>query len=168
MSVPPIKQQERSKWCWAACTMYVCKLFQTHQDLTQGVLVSRILQKPICQTNFPDPSCNIMVDLGVALHFVGHLRGRTLEGRLTQEQIIQIFNTGAKPIGCQIRFPNFGHAVIIADARQNSTGALFLSIADPGTGNIHTISYGEFCSNYLLMGGRWIRTYLTDSLFHNL
>ena len=165
MPVPDIQPQLRTKWCWAACTIYVCQLYRTHPGLSQGRLVSRVLNKPICQTNFPDPNCNTMLDLGVSLRFVGHLDGAPIEGRLTTQEIIHIFSHGGKPIGCQVRFPDFGHAVVIADARQNSAGTLFLIIADPGTGSINTVTYSEFCNDYLQRGGRWIRTYLTKKLF---
>jgi hypothetical protein len=161
MPVPDIQIQSRSKWCWAACTVYVCQLYQTHSGLSQGTLVSRILRRPVCQTNFPDPSCNIMLDLGVSFNFVGHLHGAPIDDRLAPQEILHIFSRGREPIGCQVRFPEFGHAVVIADARVNSAGVLFLAIADPGAGSIHTVTYGEFCSDYLRRGGRWIRTYLT-------
>jgi hypothetical protein len=158
---PPIQSQLRNKWCWAACTVYVCQLYRTHPGLSQGGLVSRVLKRPICQTNFPDPNCNTMLDLAVSLDFVGHLDGAPIDGRLSPQEIISIFNNGAEPIGCQVRFPDFGHAVVIAGARQNNAGILFLTIADPGSGTINTVTYNEFSSDYLRRGGRWIRTYLT-------
>lgn len=162
MPLPDIQQQLRSKWCWAACTVYVCQLYDTHPGLSQGELVSRVLKRPICKTNFPDPNCNTMQDLAVSLDAVRHLKGAPIQGRLTQQEILQIFRRGGEPVGCQIRFPDFGHAVVIAGASQNSLGTLFLNIADPGTGSIHTVTYNEFCSDYLHREGRWIRTYLTQ------
>lgn len=161
MPIVNIQPQFRSKWCWAACTVYICELYQSHPGLSQRALVSAILNRSICKTNFPDPNCNVMLDLGTSLNFVKHLDGLPIEGRLSPQEIINLFNRGNGPIGCQVRFPDFGHAVVITNARPSGAGTLFLTIADPGSGSIHTVSYGEFCSDYLQRGGRWIRTYLT-------
>ena len=161
MPIPDIQPQLRSKWCWAACTIYICQLYRDTRVLSQGSLVSRILGRPSCQTNIPDPACNVMLDFATALNCVGHLDRAPIDGRLSPQQIINIFRQSGNPIGCQVRFPDFGHAVVIADIRQNNVGALFLYIADPGSGSIYTVNYNEFCSDYLHRGGRWIRTYLT-------
>jgi hypothetical protein len=162
MPIPPIQPQLRSKWCWAASTLYICELYQTHPGLSQGSLVSEVLRRPICQTNFPDPNCNVMVDLATSLDFVGHLDGDPIEDKLSQQDIIRIFSARGEPIGCQVQFEDFGHAVVIADARRDSAGTLFLYVADPGTGSINTVTYPEFSNDYLQRGGRWIRTYLTQ------
>lgn len=159
--VPPIQRQMRSKWCWAACTVYVCTLYRSHPGITQGNFVARALNRPICQTNFPHPECNTMFDIGAAFNLVGHLAGTPIEGTLSPQELTDRFRQGGRPIGCQIRFPTLGHAVVIVDIRTDPAGRLFLVIADPGSGAINTVPYEMFRTNYLSMGGRWIRTYLT-------
>lgn len=158
---PPIQQQQRTKWCWAACTVYVCSLYRSNPGITQKRFVAQALGMRVCQSNFPHPDCNRMFDLGIAFNTVGHLAGDPIDGALTPEEIIGFFRQGPRPIGCQIRFPELGHAVVIADIRIDQANRLFLVVADPGNGTINTVPYEMFRTNYLGRSGRWIRTYLT-------
>jgi len=145
--------------------VYVCSLYHTHAGLTQRQFVARALNQPVCGTNFPAPACNVMFDLGAAFKLVGHLApGQPVERALTSDELKQHFLDQKKPIGCQVRFPTFGHAVVIADIRIDAAGKLFLVVADPGSGAINTVPYEMFRSNYLNHDGHWVRTYMTQQI----
>jgi hypothetical protein len=161
LTVPPIGQQRMSNWCWAACTVYICKLYNTHIGLTQGQIVAQVLGNNSCNSNFPHPSCDQIFDLGRSFQFVNHFR-QVVDGPLTPDQLINLFNNDGRPIGCQVRFPTFGHAVVIPDIRVDVNGHLFVVVADPGRGSINTVPYSVFRNDYQGHGGRWVRTYLTQ------
>jgi hypothetical protein len=162
--VPNIQQQIMSNWCWAACTVYVCSLYQSHPGITQRQLVAEVLNNPICSSNFPSPNCNAQLDLAIAFRKVGHLSpNQPIERPLTPDEIISAFEVN-RPIGCQIRFPSFGHAVVISDIRISNANQLFLVVADPGSGSINTVPYSILRNNYLNHGGLWTRTYFTQPI----
>ena len=101
------------------------------------------------------------MDLAVPFAAVGHLEDPPFESPLTSHQVINFFDRGGICLGCQIFFPDFGHAVVIAGIQLDASGDLFLVVADPGSGSINTVPYDVFRTNYLGQGGQWTRTYFT-------
>jgi hypothetical protein len=154
----PIERQLMTNWCWAACTQSVCEYYGTNQGITQKRLVAIALKLPICNTPRYFPACNKTYDFGTSLDYVGHLDGDPVESSLAEDNVSAAVRHGV--IGCQMEIPRIGgHAVLIISARRDSTGTLFLHIADPSDASILTMRYQQFRNDFRGTGGRWIRTY---------
>jgi len=157
-----IQRQRFSNWCWAASTLFVCDCYDTHDNLNQPKLVARVLNIPACASEFPSPACNRTHDLGDAFERVDHLQN-SINQPLSPTELINRFNNGEGPIGCQMILPETGggHAVVMIDAIRNSVGRFFVKVGDPADGSILTIPYEVFRNNYRGHGGYWIRSYTT-------
>jgi len=159
---PVVQKQRFTNWCWAAATVYVCSIYKTHPGLTQAQLAASVLQLPACASGFPYPICNQTCDLSMALQKVGHLHTAPVNSPLTAQQLVNIFTTGPRPLGCQINLPGIGgHAVVISNIITDHTGRLFLKVADPFDGAMLTMPYEHFRNDYRGHKGNWIRSYYT-------
>jgi hypothetical protein len=119
---------------------------------------------PICTSPKPLPPCNKIFDFGLALNNMGHLSGISVERPLTQAELRIALQQG-RPVGCQMEIPQIGgHAVIVVSGKPDSSGSLFLRVADPSDGSILSISFSALRSNYRGIGGQWVRSYFTKPM----
>jgi hypothetical protein len=160
----PIERQRMSNWCWAACTTAISNFYEEERRFTQGQLVAKMLNMPICRSISPSIMCNKKKDYGAALDNMGHLSNHTIEGPLSSDQLLAALRTG-RPIGCQMDIPQIGgHAVVIISGKTDSNNRLFLRVADPSDGSILVMSFSSMRNNFRATGGRWVRTYLTKPI----
>lgn len=155
-----IERQMMSKWCWAACTVSICKYYNSPQ-ISQKQLVAQVNNKPFCATGPLIPFCNDPADLGDALRAVGHLSA-SFESQLSEGTMVDSLNA-RQPVGCQLYLPYLGggHAVIVYACYRSSDGSYIFRVADPADGALLIMRYQEIQSNYRGSTGRWLRSYTT-------
>lgn len=160
----PIERQRMSNWCWAACTTAISSFYEGGHTFTQQQLVASILNQPLCRSINPSSSCNKKVDFGFALEKVGHLSGDVVEDPLSSVELITALRRGT-PVGCQLDIPQIGgHAVVAILGKLDTSGILFVRVADPSDGSILTMSFSSLRNNFRSTGGRWVRSYFTKPL----
>jgi len=159
-----IEKQQMSNWCWAACTVSIHKFYEKNTAFSQRQLVSKVLQMPICTTPKPLPPCNKTFDFGKALNTVGHLFGNSIDNPLLPDELDKELQAG-RPVGCQMDIPQIGgHAVIVISGTTDTSGTLFLRVADPSDASILSMSFSMLRNNFRGIGGRWVRSYFTKPI----
>jgi len=154
----PIEEQLHSNWCWAACTVAVCRYYDSYPGITQPRLVAQVFDFPPCETGIPYPRCNQNCDFAIPLKHVGHLMGDTIDDPLSELQLLGALQSGM--VGCQIDVPIIGgHAVLVVSAKKDSGKAMF-HVADPSDGSMNTMSFYELRNNFRETHGRWVRSYM--------
>lgn len=130
----PVSQQEKSNWCWAACTQMVCKFYG--ENPSQADIVTFTFGSPVNQGG----NINHM-GLALANWNVG---ATGLSGKLTYTEIEGDINSGSPII-----VGRNGHAEVIrgfyTDTSNNKYNVYFI---DPWDGSYNIVSYPVFSSTW--------------------
>jgi len=155
-----IERQIMSNWCWATCTLAICR-FYNYQIADQYHVVADLTKIPRCAFPPPVGVCNVEVNVADALTHYGRLN-REQDTALSDVDTLSYVGGGSVPVACQLYLPTIGgHAVVIYNGYRVQSGQLVLNVADPADGALLTMTYDQLKSNYRNTGGGWNRSYIT-------
>lgn len=152
------EQQERSKWCWAACVTMIGRWFGRAETRQCEVVCRRLARADCCALPFP-ASCNVthrVYEL-VSLFREHGWSCQFAEGRLDDERIVSEL-TSERPVQVGYEWDGSSdsvHLAIVIGAVIDGEGVL-MRVADPLEGR-KTIKRAEVEQAYGF--GKWTRSW---------
>ncbi len=162
----PVVLQAQDKWCWAAVTTAVARLFTPTLVLDQCQVAAQVLGIPDSCPPGNNPAANVPRPINLALSQFGHYRGPSPLGLANyfRDEVVPEIDAGT-PLVAQIDW-NLGgdlHVVVICGYEIRTTGH-FVEVFDPELpdGGIQLVwPFDTFLTAYRPEGGRVVQVFRT-------